>query len=471
MTVHQISADGTTVTEPSRRIPVAHHVQVLVVGAGVAGTAAALAAARTGARTLVVERGGFAGGTGTAGLMSLYTLPYEHVHGICREIVDAMAAEGGAVRGPVVPFDPECFKRVALAKFQDSGVAMLFYTWTVDAIVRDGHVRGVIVENKAGRQAILADVVVDASGDGDVAVAAGAASVSGRETDGLMRPMSIVFRMGPVDVAAIARYRQENPAEFSPDPGHNVLDAALGIVRLDGFFSIVRTARDRGLLDANTHYLRLYGIAGETGDLYVNSSRVYGVDGTEPADLTRAQAEAMAQNQALAAFLRAEVPGFAGAQVRETAVSIGVRETRRIVGDYTLGIEDCDAGRRFPDAVATAVAHMVPGVEIHSPDAGEGDDADPYVTGLVLPFREFSVPLGCLLPKGLDGILVTGRCISTTHEADGWTRNQPVMMQIGEGTGTVAAVAALDGVAPRAVDMARVQGSLRQHGAHLLLPE
>jgi hypothetical protein len=467
MAVHEISADGTAVTEACRDIPVVHQAEVLVIGAGVAGTAAA----RTGARTLVVERGGFAGGTGTAGLMSLYTLPYEHVHGVCRDLVDAMAAEGGAVRGPVVPFDPESFKRVALAKFQDAGVSLLFYTWTVDAITADGRVRGVIVENKSGRQAILADVIVDASGDGDVAVAAGAQWVSGREDDGKMRPMSIVFRMGPVDIDAIAHYRAENPTEFSPDPGHNVLDPELCIVRLDGFFSVMRSGRDRGLVDANTHYLRLYGIAAGNGDLYVNSSRVYGVDGTDAADLTRAQAEAMAQNQALAAFLRAEIPGFADAQVRETAVGIGVRETRRIVGDYTLGIDDCDAGRRFPDAVATAIAHMVPGVEIHSPDAGEGDVADPYVAGLVLPFREFSVPLGCLLPRGLDGIVVAGRCIATTHEADGWTRNQPVMMQIGEGAGAVAAMAALDGVLPRDVDIARVQGSLKQHGAHLRLPE
>lgn len=468
---HEISADGRTVIEPQKRIPVSHHTEVLVVGAGVAGTAAALAAVRTGAKTLVVERGGFAGGTGTAGLMSLYTLPYEYVYGICREIVDAMAQEGAAACGRVVLFDPECFKRVALSKFRDAGAEVMFYSWIVDTIVEDGRVRGVIVENKSGRQAILADVIIDASGDGDVAVSAGATFTSGREHDGKMRPMSIVFRMGPVDVRQIARYREENPGEFSPDPGHNVLDLDRRIVRLDGFFSIIRSGRDRGLLDANTYYLRLYGISGETGDLYVNSTRVYGVDGTKGDDLTRAQQECMIQIDQLAAFLRAEVPGFGKAEIRETAASIGVRETRRIVGDHTLGIDDCANGRRFPDAIATAMAHMVPGVEIHSPDAGEGDASDPYVAGLVLPFQEFSVPLGCLLPQGLDGILVAGRCISTTHEADGWTRNQPIMMQIGEGAGSVAALAAMEGKTPREIDIAKVQGSLRQHAAHVLLPE
>jgi len=470
-TIASISADGATVTEPQREIPVVHRVQVLVVGGGVAGTAAALAAARTGARTLVVERGGFVGGTGTAGLMSLYTLPYEHVHGISREIVDAMAEEGAAVRAAVVPFDPECFKRVALSKLWAAGVELLFFTWSVGAIVEGRRVRGVIVENKSGRQAVLADVVIDASGDGDVAVAAGAESVLGREADSRMRPMSLIARMGPVDVREIIRYRDSHPEEFSPDPGHNILDLSQRLLRLDGFFSIMRSGRDRGLIDPNIHYLRLYGIVGEVGDLYVNSTRVYDVDGTSGADLSRAQQDCMRQNEELARFLRAEIPGFRDAEIRETAVSIGVRETRRIIGDHVLDIDDCASARRFPDVIASAVAHMVPGVELHSPDGGEGDSNDPYVTGLVLPFAEFSVPVGCLLPRSLDGIMLAGRCISQTHEADGWTRGQPIMMQVGEGAGTVAAMAALGGIDPRAVDIGKVQGSLRQHGAHFLLPE
>jgi hypothetical protein len=113
---------------------------------------------------------------------------------------------------------------------------------------------------------------------------------------------------------------------------------------------------------------------------------------------------------------------------------------------------------------------MVPGVEIHSPDGGEGNASDPYVAGLVLPFNEFSIPLRCLLPQGLEGILMAGRCISTTHEADGWTRSQPIVMQVGEGAGAVAAIAARDGVLPRHVDLKKVHATLRAQGAHFLLP-
>ncbi|HWU38994.1 MAG TPA: FAD-dependent oxidoreductase, partial [Candidatus Acidoferrum sp.] len=158
MSMYRVNVGEQTVTEPQREIPVAYRTQVLVIGGGTAGTAAALSAARIGAQTLLIERGGFVGGTGTASLMSLYTLPYDKIYGICRELVDGMAEEGGAVRGPVIPFDPESFKRVALAKLRSAGVRFLFYTWTVDAIVDAGRVRGVIIENKSGRQAVLADV-------------------------------------------------------------------------------------------------------------------------------------------------------------------------------------------------------------------------------------------------------------------------------------------------------------------------
>jgi hypothetical protein len=466
-----ITADERKILEPQRELAIGYRPQVVVIGGGTAGTTAALAAARTGARTLVIERGGFLGGTGTAGLMCLYTIPYEHIHGMCREIVDGMAEQGGAVRGPVIPFDPESFKQVALAKLGAAGVQLLFYTWTVGTLVENGKVRGVVIENKSGRNAVLADVVIDASGDGDVAVNAGARYVTGREQDGKMRPMSIVFRMGPVDVRRIADYRREHPKDFSPDPGHNVLDLDQRIVRLDGFFSLMRSGRDRGLIDRNMHYLRVYGIARDIGNLYVNTVRVYGVDGANAEDLTRAQQESMRQIQDLVKFVQAEIPGFERASVLETAVAIGVRETRRIVGDYVLTIQDCEKSRRFPDVVSTSVIHMVPGVEIHSPDGGEGDANDPYVTGLVLPFNEFSVPLRCLLPQSLHGILLAGRCISTTHEADGWTRSMPIMMQVGQGAGTVAAVAVREGVEPRRVDMAKVHEILQTQGAHFKRPE
>lgn len=466
------SANRQNVIEPERQLPITHRTQVLVAGGGTAGTAAAIAAARAGAETMVVERGGFVGGTGTASLMCLYTTPYKTMYGVCRELIDGMAELGGAVKGPVVPFDPEAFKRVAMNKLREAGVKTLLYTWTSDAIVEDGRVCGIVIENKSGRQAILADVVIDASGDGDVAARAGADFVVGREDDGKMRPMTVIFRMGPVDVRKIAAYREQHPKEFSPDPGHNVLDLDDKIVRLDGFFSIMEAGRDKGLIDKNIHYLRLWGIAKDTGNLYVNTARVYGVDGTNAADLSRAHEESMRQIEQLVVYLKENIPGFEKAELLDTAVNIGVRETRRIVGEHILTIEDCANHRKFPDAVVTATTHMVPGVEIHSPDGGEGRRDDAYVAGLELPLSEFSIPFRCFVPKRLDGILVAGRCLSATHEGDAWTRNQPIIMQIGQAAGVAAALASGGNKVPlRELDIAKVQKALLSQGAHIVLPE
>jgi hypothetical protein len=178
----------------------------------------------------------------------------------------------------------------------------------------------------------------------------------------------------------------------------------------------------------------------------------------------------MRQIPAIAAFVKEEIPGFAKAEILESAVMMGVRETRRILGDYVLGIEDCGSARRFRDTIMTAEAHMVPGVEIHSPDGGEGAANDAYVAGLALPFNEFSVPYGCLLPRGLEGILVAGRCLSATHEADSWTRSQPGVIQFGQAAGTAAALAVRSNRPPRQVDIDALQRTLRQQHAHLLLP-
>ena len=177
------------------------------------------------------------------------------------------------------------------------------------------------------------------------------------------------------------------------------------------------------------------------------------MDGTSAADLARAQMEAMRQIGEIAAFVKQDIPGFAEAEILETAVMMGVRETAAgILGDHVLTIEDCASARRFADAIMTAETHIVPGVEIHSPDGGEGAADDAYVAGLELPFNEFSVPYGCLLPKGLEGILVAGRCLSATHEADSWTRSQPGVIQFGQAAGTAAALAIIANRPPRQLE-------------------
>jgi len=194
------------ITEPVREIGVAHATDVLVVGGGIAGVMAALASGRSNGQTFLVERFGSLGGTGTAAMMNLFYVPYAASRGLVRELFDRLIARGGAIPGEFVVYDPELYKVTALEMLAEAGVEILLHTLVSDVIMEGTTLRGIVVENKSGRQAILSRVTVDASGDADVAVRAGAPYTKGREEDGKMRPMTLIFRMGGVDVPRLVEY-------------------------------------------------------------------------------------------------------------------------------------------------------------------------------------------------------------------------------------------------------------------------
>src|SRR3954447_17783413 len=199
-----IQADQGVVLEPVRRTPIVREVDVLVCGGGVSGVGAALGAARTGAKAMVLERNAFLGGAATAVIMNTWNVPVSRMTGVTREIARELTARGAGVdTGPTFPFDPEAFKEVAVDLLRRAGVEILNYTTVVDPIMEGNRIRGVVVQNKSGRQAILARTVVDTTGDADIAAAAGAEYVKGREQDGKMRPMSVLFRVGGVDVRRV----------------------------------------------------------------------------------------------------------------------------------------------------------------------------------------------------------------------------------------------------------------------------
>ncbi|MHB8993521.1 MAG: FAD-dependent oxidoreductase, partial [Chloroflexota bacterium] len=200
-----VQIDGKIVEE-RRELPVTRSVDVLVAGGGTAGLVAAVAAARTGARTLLVERNGFMGGAITAAMMAQISAGAVAVTGIGREIVDRLNAMGGVEGSFLIPIDPEAFKLIALEMLDEVGVETLLYSSVVGTVLQGDRVHGVIVENKSGRQAIQARVTIDATGDGDVCAWADAPIVKGREADGKMRPVSIIFKMAGVDIPDMVRY-------------------------------------------------------------------------------------------------------------------------------------------------------------------------------------------------------------------------------------------------------------------------
>ena len=460
-------ANQIVVEEAAKVLPIAASTDVLVLGGGVAGLSGALAAARTGANVLLVERGNCLGGTATAGMMALFYTPYRCAHGIPKQIFDRLIAAGGAFPGEVISVDPEIFKGIAFEMAVEAGVRLLLHTICAD-VIRDGNrLRGVVIENKGGRQALLGQVLVDASGDADIAAHAGAPTVKGREVDGKMRPMTLLFRLGGVDIETMLQYVHEHPEDFSKDPNQMMLDVEGKNIRVFGFFSLVERAKAGGYLYSDCHYFRVESVFPERGTLLVNTIRIYNVDGTNPEDVTRAEIEARQQQLLLVEFVRKYVPGFARAYVLDSGSHIGVRETRRILGEYVLTEEDIIGQVAFPDTIGIDSNRQNPKGPRHSPDGKEGAVTDEETREQVATLYTYEIPYRCLVPQRVEGLLVAGRSISSNHEADGYTRNQPACMVTGQAAGVAAALAARQGILPREVSVPTLQAALRSLGAKL----
>lgn len=430
----------------SGTLTIADHVDVLVCGGGVAGISAAVAAARSGARTLLIERAGFLGGTATGAMMALIVIPFDALAGFPREFFERLSRNRGAYcGGRVVPWDTEAYKLTALETVTESGAEVLLYTWVSDTIIIDGRVVGVVVENKSGRQAILAKVTIDTTGDGDVAARAGIPFMVGRESDAAMRPATVMGRFGNINLRQFKAWVDANPNDIVGDPGRNVFDLETGIIRIDGFFSIIERAKKAALLDPEmpVNYLRFSGLVApehhESGDLICNSTRVYGVDGTNARDITRAEIEGRRQLQALLEVVRAMLPGFEHCTLLSTSTYLGVRETRRIRGRQILTYDDLERKRRYPDSLSVLTSLDYGTAEIHGPDqGGEGSAADRWVQGMVLGLMQFEFPAGCMV-SDTPGLLVAGRCVSVTHEVDKFARNMGPAALMGQAAGTLAA--------------------------------
>jgi hypothetical protein len=455
-----------TIHELARDIPVFADVDVVVAGGGPAGLGAAIAAARNGARTLMVERLSFLGGTATAAPMPLLNVPLNTLSGVTHELFGHLVDRGAASDGRVLGFDPEAFKDEALDMCTQAGVQLLFYTWVVAPIMQGNEIKGIIVENKSGRQAILAKAVIDCTGDADVAAAAGVPFVKGRETDGKMRPVTTLFRLGNIDVHKVVEYSRAHPEEFTIDKNKNVLDIEQGSVRIEGFYDTVKRAREAGELDSNIHYLRMEGVDVEKGIVFINNVRVYNIDGTNAADLSKAEVEARRQMRQLANFIKKRIPGCERSFVIDSAVSIGVRETRRIRGDYVLTQEDCYQHTQFEDGVVELHRRVLEGHEIHSPDAGEGGENDSTRKAAGVEHR-FQIPYRSLLPQQVERLLVAGRSISGTHDADAWFRGIYSCISMGQGAGTAAALATQAGITPRQVGVQTLRQKLAAQGVNL----
>jgi hypothetical protein len=461
--------DVRTLDLPPRLATLAAEVDVLVVGGGPAGIGAALGAADAGARVVLAERYGFLGGNATAALvmplMSFHTqrprsapvpasttlLPPDHgpgepvIGGALRRLLDRLVAAGGALKpcdetGYTVPFDPELLKMVALDLLDEGGVQFLLHAFASGVVEENGRV-AVVFETKSGPLVIQAAAVVDCTGDGDIAALSGAPYEIGRDEDGLVQPMTLMFRMVEFERAAFAGYVKSHPGEWRG---------------VHGLWDLVRRATEAGELDLPREDILFFGTPHDH-EVSVNCTRVTGALGIDVWDLTRAEWQGRRQMRQIAAFLHRYVPGFERAYPAQSGVHIGVRETRRIVGEYSLSVEDVLAARKFDDVIARGAYP----VDIHNP-TGSGT-----ILKRLPPGDSYDIPLRCLLPQRVDRVLVAGRCISGSHEAHSSYRVMPISMATGQAAGACAALAARQRRIPRDVRGGDVQTELRRQGADL----
>ncbi len=417
-----IAQDKSNIIESgTRETPVIDCVDVVVVGGGPAGIAAAAAAIRNGADVLLVERYPHLGGMATGGLV-VWLYEYDrYEYGIVKEIAQRLKALNGTFFPPRIQremewidglgisgaygirFCPEVMKFVANEMVLEAGVNILFNSLLVDAVTEDRVVKGIIVENKEGRQAVLSKVTIDATGDGDVFAGAGESF----KVDTHAWGMSLSWRMANVDVEKFIMFRDENAEEYN---------------------KLMNELMER---TDETRLMRCVPEVVLKGVTISFSPYMLGLSAIRVKDLARVEIEGRRKIMKAVDFYKKRIPGFESAYLIQTASQIGTRASRRLDGEYVLTKKDVLEGRRFPDVIARNL---------------------------------FDLPYRCLVPKRVDGLLVSGRCLSTTREAQESIREMCPCFATGEVAGAAASLAVTNSLKPRKIDVSELQETLIKQG-------
>ena len=451
----------TTITEPQREIPVRAEVDVLVVGGGPAGIMAARAAAGKGLRVMLIESRGYLGGNLTIGLPILGYLGRKGnqiIKGLPQLFIDRLRARGAAgehrpckLHVSLTIIDPEEAKTVALEMLQEVGVEVLLYVFCADVVKNGDAVEGVVIESKAGREAILAKTVIDCTGDGDIAYRAGAPMNYGNEK-GIPQPPTLMFSMRGVDSRKLRDAVADHPDVYDIDFIPNEFFRADDNCTFVGFRNQIKKAREAGYKLPVERTIFMTGMAPD--EWWVNMSRVNGIDATDPAQYTQGEIICAEQNEEIVRYLKAYIPGFENAYVDRVAPFMGIRETRRIVGEYILTEDDIFNCARFDDVISVA---SYP-VDLHHPVGGD--------CSLYWCPDCYDIPYRCLIPQKIDGLIVAGRNVSMTHLALASARVMAPAMALGEAAGKAAALSVKENVELRDLDVRKLQESLKAEGVY-----
>lgn len=445
-----------------QELPVYRSVDVVVVGAGPAGIGAAVAAARNGAKTLVFEAHGCIGGMGTSGMvspfMTSYDAPCENmiIRGVFEELVNRMVEIGGAVdpkdvrneqpyasyfhigHNNVTPFDPHAFKLIGMRMLRESGAELLLQTQFVNVIKDGDRITGVVINNKDGLSVIEAKIVIDCSGDADVAARAGVNYIMGNEEDGNLQPASMFMRIADADMDVVNAHMAEHSDEIRP---------------FFGPFSWIIKEFPEDWDNFPRGEICIFADV-TPGEFSINCSRILDIDATKAEHVTRATMIGQEQCQHIFQFMKKHAPGFENSRIIATADAIGIRETRHIEGEYKLTGDEVAACKVHEDAIACMATNM----DTHNKDNPGGSFFIPK-NG---PF--FTVPYLCLVPKGISNLLVAGRAISADAIAGSAIRMMPSCMAFGQAAGTAAAMCAAQGIAPKNVDIQVLRKTLVEQG-------
>jgi len=411
---------------------------VIVAGGGFAGSVAALAAARAGAKVLLFDKSNCLGGAAVNCLvnpfMPYWTLDPETKErqilsaGIFAEIVQDMEALGGMHPASKM-FNEEYLKLLLNRKLTEAGVVLLFHSTLIGVDEENGHLASVTVSNKSGLQVYEASVFIDATGDGDLAVLSGCPYHVGRPKDGLCQPMTLCFRLDGIDKK---RFWQEKPA----------------------MQKLYKECQQQGRIRNPREDILVFDMPQEHV-LHFNTTRIVRKNPVDAIDVTAAELEAREQVFEVFCFLRDNFASCKNAQLLMTAAEIGVRESRMIEGEYILTQEDLLAFTKFEDSIAACNYD----IDIHNP-SGSGTSHYYFPHG-----EYYTIPYRCLTPKGTDNLLVAGRCISSTHEAQASYRIMPTCATLGQAAGCAAAMAVKKQCGVKEIDVKALQAILTENGA------
>ena len=452
-----------TIKVPATEIPVRAEVDVLVVGAGPAGIMAAQAAALVpDTKVMLIESRGILGGNMTIGLPLLGFLGRKGnvvIKGLPGKFVERLQAQGLATHHRACPLhvsltmiDPEGTKRLAFQIIKECGIDLLMYAFATDVIMDGNTVKGVIIDSKKGREAILAKRVVDCTGDGDIAYRAGVPMKYGNE-NGIPQPGTLMFSMRGVDSRKLRDAVADNPDVYDIDFIPNEFFRADDNCTMVGFRNQMKQAEKDGFKLPVARTIFMTGMAPD--EWWVNMSRVSGVDATDPQQYTAAEMLSCEQNEEVVRYLKKYIPGFENAYVDRVSPFMGIRETRRIEGEYEMTEQDMFDCAKFDDSIAVCAYP----VDQHHPVGGD--------CTLVWCPDCYDIPYRTLVPKKIDGLLVAGRCLSMTHLALASARVMGPAMATGEAAGKAAALSIKEGVQPRNINVKDLQKALLEEDVYL----